>query len=252
VPRDGRDSLSMGWGGAGYGTPLGPGTRGEGPVLSGRMERSGPVMVLTDGDLAGLVTCAVEVEWAASRRRTDACAWFLPVHGSPAESTIRAATLQAGALGLALAGPEPLLPPSEEGEGLHTLCGLMRAAMAAGRRGCRRLVWPVRGVSLAGEPELDAIAVAVDRAALLSRLIGLKPSELGVPALTVDTPLVDMSDAHLAELAIDLNVPLETCWWWGGRPGAGPGRRDAASVQWSRWAGHLGLEARAEAPRRER
>ena len=33
--------------------------------------------------------------------------------------------------------------------------------------------------------------------------------------LRIETPLIDLTDRQLGELALDMGVPVELCWWWG-------------------------------------
>ena len=67
--------------------------------------------------------------------------------------------------------------------------------------------------------DLDRIAQAADRALLAGRLAGLDATLHASPGVQVETPLLDLTDGQLADLAMDMDVPLETCWWWGGDTG---------------------------------
>lgn len=116
---------------------------------------------------------------------------------------------------------------------------LLRAAHTAAELGCRRVVWSVQFAFVGGEPNLDHVASAVDRAMLVSRLASLdvwdRP-EIAVPEVRIETPLVDLSDEQIADLALDLSVPLGTLWWLHGT-GA------VADAERARWAALLGLES---------
>ena len=77
-----------------------------------------------------------------------------------------------------------------------------------------RVVWPVSAG--AGEGlDLDAMAHAANTALLVSRLAALNAEHHGVPGIEVVTPLLDLNDTQVIELAHDMVVPVETCWWWG-------------------------------------
>lgn len=91
---------------------------------------------------------------------------------------------------------------------------LLGAAYLGARLGCARVVWPVSAG--AGEGlDLDAMAHAANTALLVSRLAALNAEHHGVPGIEVVTPLLDLNDTQVIELAHDMVVPVETCWWWG-------------------------------------
>lgn len=90
---------------------------------------------------------------------------------------------------------------------------LMHAAYAAASRGLMSVVWPVR----AGQGEaidLEQAAKACDRAVLIARIAGLDADEHGVASIRVQTPFLDLTDRQIADLALDLAVPANECWWW--------------------------------------
>lgn len=93
--------------------------------------------------------------------------------------------------------------------GIDTSIVLLRACAEAARRGCGRVVWGVHCGS-----DLDGVFDGAERAGLIGRLasIGLPGSMEG---LRVETPLLDMSETQIAELALDLDVPVGSCWWAG-------------------------------------
>ncbi|MBL4591089.1 MAG: hypothetical protein JKY96_03930, partial [Phycisphaerales bacterium] len=97
---------------------------------------------------------------------------------------------------------------------------LLQGAASAASLGIRRVIWPIRvgSVQRDFEPgaDLDTLAAMIDRAVLAGRLASLdarvgsgdEPIEM-----TIETPLVDFSNAQLADLAGDLSVSLDACWW---------------------------------------
>lgn len=96
---------------------------------------------------------------------------------------------------------------------------LLAAARHAAAAGATRLIWPI-----AVDADLDQLTTEADRAVLISRLIALEPDlgpAAGAGRFEVQTPLLDLSDAQVAEVAIDLDVPVWRCWWW---PATGAGR----------------------------
>lgn len=123
-----------------------------------------------------------------------------------------AALRQAEAYGLAVLDPGP--HPGVAGVG--ALSGeLLAAAQAARDARLDAVVWPVHA-GPGPEPDLDALAEAVDRALLVSGLASLGRWSRSVEVLT---PYVDLIDEQIADLALDMDLPVWTCWWWGDAPG---------------------------------
>jgi len=71
-------------------------------------------------------------------------------------------------------------------------------------------VWPVHVGA-----DLEGMDRALARARLVERLVNLDlPQEHeGEPPLRIETPLLDLTDRQIAELAADLDAPLDVCWW---------------------------------------
>ena len=98
---------------------------------------------------------------------------------------------------------------------------LLQAAQVALAAGIRRVVWPIRVM----RPEttetisqlVEQIGITVDRAILASRLASLDTTESSAVEVIIETPFVDLSNEQMLDLAADLAIPLETCWWQGGR-----------------------------------
>jgi len=108
---------------------------------------------------------------------------------------------------------------------------LVSAAYAAISMGVGRIVWPKHfhsdTTTLASQ--LEQIACAVDRALLISRLIHLDSTTTHVFAadtgkddvqdmdradhIDIATPFVDLTSEQLAELAVDMHVPIYLAWW---------------------------------------
>ncbi|MEQ8316895.1 MAG: hypothetical protein RIE77_13565 [Phycisphaerales bacterium] len=91
-------------------------------------------------------------------------------------------------------------------------------------------------------PTVDRLARELDRALLISRLVTLDASEHGVGVFEVQTPLMDLSDAQVAELALDLDVPIWRAWWWevaAGKRAKDPAVADRANALRDRWCGAL-------------
>ncbi len=138
---------------------------------------------------------------------------------------------QAGVYGLGVFPSQSVYPPddaqmlSECSIGAIQSRMLLEAGQIALRAGIRRVVWPVRVM----RPEMDVqmntqmdglvdqIAQAIDRAVLASRLASLDAGEDTAVDVVIETPFVDLSNEQMLDLAGDLAIPLETCWWHHGR-----------------------------------
>lgn len=81
---------------------------------------------------------------------------------------------------------------------------LLDACSLARTHRCARVVWPVFCAA-----EVDPIAIALDRARLVSTLAALDARPRGLP---IDTPVLDLTEAQLADLANDVGVPSQPGW----------------------------------------
>lgn len=179
------------------------------------------ILVLSDGDLASLVACA-----AVGQGENANAAEVLPCSWAPGDLTrLASVTRQAELCGLPISKLR-LGPPTQPtgGMGAFQTSILLQAALAAAGASIATVVWPAHagpGV----EPDLDRVALVLDRALLVTRLVALDADEHGIPAFRVDTPYADFTDRQLAELAIDLDAPIQACWWWGGQTGSAAAER---------------------------
>lgn len=223
------------------------------------MERTERALVICDGDLTGLVAVAAAQEAAAIVGGPLPVVWARAGRSEAAAVRVEAVERHAAAYGLK--GVVHLVPSSVTGRsergwpGLEDTLQLLDAATVAVEHECDRIVWPVHeggdgsGAPAASGDPLDRITKIVDRALLATRLIGLDADEHGRPALRVETPYADLTDRQVADLAVDLDVAVESCWWW--RPEfagrdltadtAPLNGHEAAWAQWRRW--HAALRA---------
>lgn len=145
-------------------------------------------------------------------------------------------------------GPRPEILESGEWQS-HLLTA---AAYEAARRGCDRIVWPVSlGPGNDAKADLVQLALSLDRALLVSRLVGLDQALVGELRVEVLAPYADLSDRQIADLVLDMDLPVWTCWWWGERSStdhAHPARRAAA--RWLPVLEAVGWTPRAESPGR--
>lgn len=169
-------------------------------------------LVMVDGDLPALLACA-----AASRAdrlvspggdRRGSSAWTPPGLDTPREV---AAQRQAEFFGLAMIGPEHRQPePARDAAWTESLM-LLEASRAAAESGLHAVVWPIHA---GPELDLDQAARAVDRALLVSRLASLDAEARGIAPIEVHAPYADFTSEQVAELALDMDLPVSLCWWW--------------------------------------
>ncbi len=155
----------------------------------------------------------------------DPLAWVTGPTRSMAHHAVRA---QADILSLDLLDRDWI---GSDGSGPGQSLALLTIAQQAAVMGLRRVVWAVQFPLLGAEPDLDRIAATVDRCLLISRLVSLDlwdhPNP-AVPEVRIETPLVDLSDPQIADLALDLGVPISAAWWI-------DGVGDPAQAEQRRW-----------------
>lgn len=195
-----------------------------------------PVLVIADGGVAGLLACAA----AADAGGGSIC---LPP-SDPETRALRAAAVdrQAALYGLSVvAGPEQVKGAAE---GELTVRLLVDACYRARAAGISTVVWPVA----AGETlDLERASVAADRALLAGRLVSVGEER----PVEVRAPYLDYTDRQLADLILDMDLPIWTCWWYdgAGNPAAERERAHwAALLRDAGWVGALpGPELAAKA-----
>ena len=170
------------------------------------------VLVMSDGGLASLVASLMA-------QPSEEIALWVPPQGTPtidAPEVIlglehrQAAEAQADLIGLRGVDAAPSMPTTLGSDSPMSLV-LMMACQAAARVGLGAVVWPI----VCGE-RADDLAAAVELARLVERL-GAVPGRFGSPwpGVELNLPLVDLTSKQVAELALDLDAPVQTCWWWG-------------------------------------
>jgi hypothetical protein len=204
------------------------------------MDASRKTLILCDGGLTSLLAAAVAREWLSvpPKKGTKArgSAVLMPRAHLPA-SRQRAVELQAELYGHELIAARIETIGGETSAGEMRTRELLSAGYTAARLGCDVVVWPVQCVEH-GEPNLDKIAKAADRAVLVSRLVALDADEHGSAGLMIETPYLDFTDEQIADLAADMNVPTKLCWW--NQVGAGDGEAAAERERWEAAFGQVG------------
>lgn len=204
-----------------------------------RHEQSGSVtrIVISDGSLPGLVAAAVASEETVRR---DNLGTGTPMIWVPVSRPASAESVQRHASSLGVRVSEW---SGGHEDGISVLGGaatrlLLDAGAVALDAGCSVIIWPVMHQARSSQqlPDVETIADSVNRATLVGRLVSLDAPSAGLPEVRFETPYVDMTDAQLAELACDLGVRFEDCWWW-------KSNSSEASVERARWGPLLPLPA---------
>lgn len=210
-------------------------------------DTNGRVLILSDGGLPSLVAAmhAREAtslsapgktpEQIATMLRDNVLLLPFGLHAESRLPQTRAVTHQANVLGIGSIGVggddiKPLLQVAphadmDEHEGLELLGVLLLAA----RLQCSRVVWPVHA---GGHDaiDLDRLSQIADRSLVAAKYASLCSSARSAMAMQLDTPFADLTDRQLADLAIDIDAPIDACWWWKANAATGEDGRER-----SRW-----------------
>lgn len=175
-------------------------------------------LILDDGDLPSALSVALASERSLiSGARADSNmpvvvpAWWRSEPDQTMPLVHKAVQRHASLYGVRAIQTELVVDASPESGGLASISRLLLAATElAASEGCDAVLFPVRGGDWSddSEPDLESIAREVDRAALVSRLAAIDADPCAVA-----TPLVDLDDVQTIDLARDLSVPTECCWW---------------------------------------
>lgn len=185
-------------------------------------------MVLCDADIPGIVAAAATREGEHSAPDTP---WplLMPFPMSdPLAPAREPASLRIAEL-LSFRITPPPAPIAARTVGESECHDLMAAAFIAAALGCDSLVWPAHA-GKGDAVDIDRLAQIQDRAALIARVVSLESRGISGTPLTILTPVADLTDPQLAELAADLAAPVEAAWW-ADRAGAPP-RAAAALARW--------------------
>jgi hypothetical protein len=197
------------------------------------IDTNGRVLILSDGGMPALIA-AMHAREAVSLNAMGKTPEQIGVmlrdqvlltpFGLRTESKLpqsRAVAQQASTLGVGLMGVgtgtdeiKQLLTVAphaddDEREGMELLAVLLLAA----RLQCSRVVWPVHAGGH-DSVDLDRLSQIADRALAASMFAGLCSSASTAVGLHVDTPCADLTDRQIADLAIDMDAPVDACWWW--------------------------------------
>lgn len=207
--------------------------------LSAVADRGNDALIISDGGLASLVAAwreamvvrrrmhpsrlpDIRAELRAVIRGTSQAGSAILCIATPGSSAAHAAARQSELAGFARVS----LGTSSNCESLSSEA-LLRAARLAAERGLSRVVWPIQ-LGTGGGNLMEHMTTAVERAAQVAQLAVLDLPRAGGPCtLSIETPLLDLADAALIELALDVDAPVPrplvdqpgfdagvgACWW---------------------------------------
>jgi hypothetical protein len=191
-------------------------------------------LIVLDADIRGLLACAA----AAREFGPGQPVWLAPgVDPSLEDARATAAQEQAATYEHSLLEHPSVAAGSDPGERQTRL--MLEAGYLALRHGAEGVIWAGPLPETGAKDDLEALATDHSRALLIERLIALEQPSSAQP-VSLRMPYSDFSDRQLADLALDMDLPVWTCWWWrlGRGPRAAPGF-DLARVEYQRWESAL-------------
>jgi 7-cyano-7-deazaguanine synthase in queuosine biosynthesis len=189
----------------------------------------GPVVILADGTLGALV-CAMRESAARTSMRSGGTSHrgilWMPADDRPARARrLHAVKRQADLAGFTLQTERQLLTADSAVArtltaagvaepsitGARTTVNLLSALAEARAIGASQVIWPAHaGADRHGELDIDTLTLITDRALLVSQLAALDSSDAPI---RIQTPLAELTDDRLVDLALDLDAPLNAAWW---------------------------------------
>lgn len=196
------------------------------------------VLVIADGGVASLLACASLADGRLPGATSDnpsaspVALWTPRLDPDTHGRRAAAVGAQADLYGFrVLHDAFPALPshPADDEALNHAL---LRAGSLARANGAATVIWPATaGPDGRGGPDLDRIAGIVDRALLVSRLASIGSAR----PVEIRTPYADIPDPGLADLVLDMDLPIWTCWWAVEQPPADA----AAAAELDHWTALL-------------
>jgi hypothetical protein len=191
------------------------------------------VLIATDADIRGVLACA-----AAAREYGPGQLVWLPPGTDRALQGVIEASGQAQAELYEHTWLAPEVPPPVDGTptGERATRVLLEAGFAAAGRGTPTVIWAgAVGVDQQCSDPLEGLALLQARTLLVGRLVELDWT--GGEPFRIQVPYADLTDRQLADLVLDMDLPIWTCWWWSlGRGPRGVEGADIARAEYQRWS----------------
>lgn len=197
-------------------------------------------LIVTDGGVLGLLAVAA----AAERSGPDQLCfyWHPAAHPDRADSERAACLAQSGFYGV----PEaPEQNPVQVGLGRDPFeidCRtLLEATLLVRHLGGGEVIWPVNAPEApGGGPDVSSISGTVNQALLMSELVSMTaPRTRELVPVRVRTPYADLTDRRIADLILDMDLPIWTCWFWNDTENSERARWTAL-LREAGWTGPLG------------
>ncbi len=179
-----------------------------------------PILIINDGSLAALVASLLAPDLSRVTAWVPPAGSSLRGVGADDAAQVALVSQQSDLLGYERVMTPPALARPVAERWIEQAQSLMLAVAAARQAGCTRVVWPV----VCGERIQDMLECS-ERASLVNRLCWLGEGERAAGegsgaapgtapgAMRLETPFVDLTPGQVGEMARDLDVPLQACWW---------------------------------------
>jgi hypothetical protein len=177
-------------------------------------------LIINDGSLAALVASLLAPDLSRVTAWVPPAGSSLRGVGADDAAQVALVSQQSDLLGYERVMTPPALARPVAERWIEQAQSLMLAVAAARQAGCTRVVWPV----VCGERIQDMLECS-ERASLVNRLCWLGEGERAAGegsgaapgtapgAMRLETPFVDLTPGQVGEMARDLDVPLQACWW---------------------------------------
>lgn len=118
---------------------------------------------------------------------------------------------------------------------------LLEGALLVQQLGGGEVIWPVAATEAAGGgPDVNHMSRTINQSLLISQLVSLggprRPAGQDLSgAVRIRTPYADLVDRQVADLILDMDLPVWTCWFWGAAEQADDHVRAEALLERERW-----------------
>jgi len=198
-------------------------------------------LIVTDGGVLGLLAVAA----AAERSVPDQVCMYWHPRANPEKAGLEreACLAQSGLYGLPQAPERNPVEMTPGRDRFETDCRtLLEATLLVRHLGGGEVIWPANATDApGGGPDVPSMSRTVNQALLMSELVSMTAPRVGgelVP-VRVRTPYADLTDRRIADLVLDMDLPIWTCWFWND-PENPERARWTALLRDAGWTGSLG------------